>query len=201
MKKLYILLALLMALGMTWAVAETYTNEDWDYTLLEDGTAEIVSYSGGAVELIIPSELDGYTITSIGDEAFYGCTELTCITIPDSITNIGVAPFDDCWELTEFLISPEHPRLSAVEGVLFDTKEKRLIFYPASCTAVSYEIPFGTKIIGKSAFDCSELVSITIPQSVTTIEDEAFSNCRSLTSITIPDSTNKIGTNPFIDCS
>lgn len=65
------------------------TSGDYKYKILDDGTVEITGYTGSATELIIPSELDGYTVKSIGYEAFYDCTSLTCITIPDSVTSRG----------------------------------------------------------------------------------------------------------------
>ena len=68
---------------------------DFEYTVLDDGTAEITDYTGSAAELVIPYEIDGYKITSIGNDAFKDCISLTEITIQDSVTNIGNSAFSD----------------------------------------------------------------------------------------------------------
>ena len=87
-KMLVVLLTLLIACSLSFALAEeeptVYTSGDYKYVLLEDGTAEITDYKGRAKELIIPSELGGYRVTAIGDRAFYYCSVLTSVSIPDS---------------------------------------------------------------------------------------------------------------------
>lgn len=97
MKKL--LLLLLAALLLTaCALAEgtgpaTYTSGDWEYVLLENGTAEIEDYSGTMTELSVPDQIDGMMVTSIGDKAFSHCTALTRVVIPDSVTHMGGTRF------------------------------------------------------------------------------------------------------------
>ena len=77
---------------------------DYTYILLEDGTAEITKYSGKEKNLSIPSELDGFTVTSIGNSAFAECRELVWLTIPDSITTIGNWAFYCCFHLSCVII-------------------------------------------------------------------------------------------------
>lgn len=81
------------------AAAQTDASGDFSYEVLDDGTAEITKYTGSSAELDIPSELDGYTVTSIGHSAFYGCTTLKDITIPGSVKVIGMYAFYDCARL------------------------------------------------------------------------------------------------------
>ena len=83
---------LLMALSVNGAVAEddALRSGDYQYRVLEDGTAEITSYSGGDSVLKIPNTLDGKMVTSIGDEAFSGCRALKSIELPDSVTSIDL---------------------------------------------------------------------------------------------------------------
>ncbi len=69
------------------ASAETYG--DYSYEILSDGTVEITGYNGNETEVTIPSSINGKKVTSIGDDAFFECTSLTSITIPDSVTSIG----------------------------------------------------------------------------------------------------------------
>ena len=141
------------------------------------------------------------SVTSIGDQAFSFCTSLTSITIPDSVTHIGANPFLSCEKLTAIHVSPRHPVLATIDGVLFDKTEKKLICYPCAFTASTYAVPNGILSIGNYAFcGCDSLTSITLPDSVTSIGNYAFSSCRALTSITLPDSLTSIGTDAFTDC-
>ena len=106
------------------------------------------------------------SVTSIGDYAFYGCSGLTSVVIPDSVTSIGDYAFCGCSNLTSVVI-------------------------PDSVTS-----------IGNSAFyNCSSLTSIVIPDSVTSIGDSAFYGCSNLASVVIPDSVTSIGDDAFYGCS
>ena len=93
---------LLMVLATNGAMAdeEVFKSRDYEYRVLEDGTAEITSYSGGDSVLKIPNTLDGKTVTSIGYVAFSGCSALTNIELPDSVTSIGDSAFKRCDNLT-----------------------------------------------------------------------------------------------------
>lgn len=213
MRRLFSLLfaLLLMAVCLAFAMAEdiadiselkSHISGDYIYTVLDDGTAEIIYYYGKSTKLNIPSTLDGYYVTSIAQWAI-DCPYLTSVTIPDSVTNVEDAPFGtSCLNLTEIIVSSAHPYLSTVDGILFSKPDKRLVCYPCGIKAESYVIPEGTKIIGGGAFSwCDSLTSVTIPNSVTNIGDSAFFDCESLTSITIPDSVKDIGNyNPFAYC-
>ena len=212
MKKLLSLLLVvsLLAVCFVSAVAEEpaatpepekHTSGDYMYIILEDGTAEIIKYKGKAEELIIPDELDGIRVTSIGDDAFIFCESLNSITIPDSVTSIGANPFNSCSKLTDIIVSIDHPYLATIDGVLFSKPDKRLVCYPYVFTADSYVIPDGIQIIGDYAFyNCYFLTSVTIPDSVTSIGNDAFLMCNSLASVTIPDSVSSIGIRAFCNC-
>lgn len=205
MKKLiFYLLVLFLALGMCTASALSITDESgsYAYELLEDNTAKITAYLGSESELLIPSELDGHTVTCLDSYAFFGCKSLTSVTIPDSVTRIDKFTFGDCTaltsitipnsvtavssnpffrctSLTDIIISADHPTLKLVDGVLFDTTQNRLICYPCVLQADSYTIPDETEII----------------------EHFAFAKCDALTSVVIPDSVKQIGRNPFMECT
>ena len=76
----------------------------FSYILLEDDTAEIVGYDGDDDDLVIPSELDGYPVTAIGDSAFYYCEGLYSVVIPEGVTTIGKEAFRECGDLTSVAI-------------------------------------------------------------------------------------------------
>lgn len=210
-KYLSLILALLLCFTLCPAVraedeppaaAAVPAEHDYSYDLLEDGTAQITGYRGNDSNLSIPSGLGGIQVTRIGDYAFYGCTDLTSVTIPDSVIELGAKPFIGCEKLTAFTVSPEHPALAVIEGVLFEKATKTLICYPMGKAQSSYAIPQGIQCIGEGAFyKCQNLNGITIPDSVTTIGDSAFFWCTGLTDVIIPDSVTAIGNDGFGWCS
>ena len=126
---------------------------------------------------------------AIGYCAFWGCSGLTSVTIPSSVTEIGPFAFSDCRSLTCVTIPSSITKIgdNAFSG----------------CSGLtSVTIPSSVTEIGSSAFSCcSGLTSVTIPSSVTEIGSSAFSDCRGLTSVTVPSSVTKIGDNTFSGCS
>lgn len=201
MKKTALILLCIVITCSLWIVANAETSGDYIFSVHLDGTAEINEYTGSASDLIIPSELNGHPVTSIGDYAFNRSRSLKSITISECITSIGANPFTECARLASIKVSQDHPVLATIDGVLFSKTDKRLICYPKAYTSAEYVIPQGIQIIGDCAFgSCDNLKSIIIPDSVTSIGDSAFYDCSSLTSITIPDSVINIGINPFSNC-
>ena len=197
----FLLICTLMVSAFLYAVAETHTSGDWQYIILEDGTAEIVKYYGNQKKLIIPESLDGHIVSCIGDDAFFGSEYFNEVTIPDSITDIGANPFRYFTSVSRINVSPDHPYLAVIDGVLFSKPDKRMICYPGAFTASEYTIPQGIKIIGESAFGRnSNLTKVNIPDSVTAIDDHAFEMCDSLPAITIPESVTDIGAGAFSAC-
>ncbi len=192
-----------------------FTEEDLSpfmYSVLDDGGIEITKYiqyfPNGDVD--IPSEIDGYPVTSIGSSAFAYCYDLTSVTIPDSVTSIGDRAFSYCYDLTSVTIPNSVTNIG--EGAFSNTDltsitipdsvtsiEDYTFFYCTNLTSVT--IPDNVTNIGEGAFsDCTGLTSVTIPNSVTNIGNNAFSGCTGLTSITIPDSVTDIS-RAFSGCS
>ncbi|MBR3905117.1 MAG: leucine-rich repeat domain-containing protein, partial [Clostridia bacterium] len=178
-----------------------YQSGDYKYILLADGTAQIIDYSGSAAELTVPDVLDGYSVSSIGDSAFYSCKSLATITLSDSVTEMGINPFAYCEQLTNIQVSPDHPVFATIDGVLFNKTEKKLVCYPYGFTATEYQVPKGIRSIGDAAFfECRSLTAITLPEGITSIGDFAFYGCDSLAGITMPEGITSIGDAAFAGC-
>ena len=129
-----------------------------------------------------------YSVTSIGDYAFWDCSRLTSVTIPNSITSIGKGAFGYCSGLTSVTIPNS---VTSIGGSAF--------YECSGLTSVT--LPNSVTSIGNNAFfNCSSLTSITIPNSVTSIGNSAFYRCKVLTSVTIPNSVTSIGSSVFKAC-
>ncbi|MCC8191568.1 MAG: leucine-rich repeat protein [Ruminococcus sp.] len=105
--------AIAMVVGFTICLptisvgAMTLTSGDYEYEILEDGTAEITRYNGSDAEIELPSEIDGYVVTSIGSYSFAdneGNISISSIIIPESVTSIEAYAFYNLWRLTEVTI-------------------------------------------------------------------------------------------------
>ena len=143
----------------------------------------------------------GSGVTTIGDNAFCSCTSLDNITIPDSVTSIGGGAFSGCRSLKSINVDNHNEYYSSSGGVLFDKNQTILICYPAGKTESNYTIPDSVTTIGEAAFSYCSLTSVTIPDSVTTIGERAFFRCTSLTSVTIGSGVTTIGEYAFESCS
>ena len=182
----------------------------------ENGTVKVGPNPYASDNITIPATITNgentYTVTSIGDFAFYYCTGLTSVTIPDSVTSIGNFAFYDCTGLTSVNIPDGVTSIG--NSAFYDCTGLTSVDIPDSVTSIgdgaffrcsgltSVTIPGSVTSIGGNAFwGCAGLTSVTIPDSVTSIGGFAFGGCSSLTEVTIPDSVTSIGNYAFEDCS
>ena len=191
---------LLIALAWTvvepaYALTSTVDGITWTYTVSnnqaslgggsESSQAVSTSMTG---TIVIPLTLGGYPVTRIRDYAFFYCSRLTSITIPDGVTSIGECAFANCSALTSVTIP--NGVTSIGSGAFSNCSRLTSITIPDSVTS-----------IGSVAFsNCSGLTSITIPDGVTSIGNSAFEWCYQLTTITIPDGVTSIGNRTFYEC-
>ena len=204
--------ALIAVLCCSIASAEDFEVDGIYYNILstEDKTVEVTyrgSYSSSYDEysgnVVIPSSViyngNTYSVTSIGGWAFYDCSSLTSITIPESVTSIGGGTFPYCDVLTSIQVDAENPVYDSRDNcnAIIHTESGELV---AGCK--NTVIPNSVTSIGWYAFYyCSGLTSITIPEGVTSIGGRAFDGCSDLTSITSPNSVTSIGNEAFNACS
>ena len=172
-------------LAETKPVEEVHLNPNLKYEIKDDEVTITGCDKKASGELTIPATIEGNPVTSIGIQAFDGCTNLTSITIPDGVSSIGAGAFSGCTSLTSITI-PDG--VTSIGGRAF-----------WQCTNLtSITIPDGVNSIGDFAFrGCSNLTSITIPDGVTSIETRAFYNCEGLTAVTFLGNAPKAGGKVF----
>ena len=163
------------------------------------------------------------SVISIQHGAFSDCISLTSITIPNSVIEIGLEVFCRCTSLTSIEVGSENSKYTSKDGVLFNKKERILVRCPEgkigkyvipnnvkgigieaffNCTNLtSIDIPNSVVDIGNGAFSCSNITSLTIPKRVSRISKGAFMACVNLSSVTIPKSVTSIGSDAFAYCN
>ena len=142
-------------------------------------------------------------VTFIGSNAFHGC-QFTNINIPSSVTSIGSDAFLGCSKLQSITVDPNNSNYSSVDGVLFNKDITELIKYPTGNISTSYSIPDSVTSIRNNAFRfCMSLKSVTfgMDSKLQSIGIDAFNACQYLESINIPNSVTSIGEDAFYDCS
>jgi hypothetical protein len=188
--------------------------DDYQFELNDDGTATVIKYRGGDAMPVVPEEIEGFVVTSIGDwafgrflgkrplldialpgslisigdYAFANCTKLTVLNIPKGVTSIGAAAFSGCASLLRMKLPPD---LTAVSDWLFK-----------DCHALtSVKLPYSVRELGKGAFaGCKTLADVFLPDDIAAIEFETFRGCKALSYLTLPPGLTRIGDGAFKGC-
>lgn len=172
-------------------VAENGTQEqhDWEGYLYSDGTAAITKYTGNDKDVVIPSTIEGHTVTSLEQDVFRNNTTVESIHIPATVTYMGhpgdvvTTTFNGTTSLKSITVENGNPKFYSEDGILFmysySEKIPMLVIYPSSKDGTSY----------------------CIPKNVGMICDYAFSESVNLQKIIVPDTINDIFTCAFSDLS
>lgn len=169
---------------------------------ITNGEYTITEYIGSDSQVTIPSSVEGVAVTSIGNNAFEACKNITSITIPNSITSIGSNSFRDCTALKEIEIP--NSVTSILTSAFYGCSNLSAVYIEdiSSWCNINFEdwISNPVNYAKKLYLNGSLLTDITIPNNVTSINDYAFYRCQSLKSITIPNSVKNIGYDAFYWC-
>lgn len=204
-------------MGATFTVTVAAATNTFDFNLT---TGTITKYNGTDTVVVIPSKINGVTVTTIGTDAFLGLN-ITSVTIPANVTEIGSNAFADCTNLTSVNYAGDWSNLTIQSGnpavqdaaneQLFDFEfilnNTAVVVIRYKGTAADVTIPSCYKgkpvtVIDHTAFyNNSAVTSVTIPDSVTAIPDYAFGFCSQLTNISIPNSVTFIGFSAFNSCT
>ncbi len=250
---LLLVLLMVLSLVPVSALAWWHEETDVPYAVkggniyFDKSTGTITDCDSGVTEANIPSEIDGVKVTSIGPFAFSDCISLTSITIPDSMTaieegtfsgctslksitipdgitsigafafnnclclesvfipegieSIGVGAFRTCNSLERIDVAAGNEAYSSIAGVLFTKDQKTLVVYPCSKADKSYVIPESVTSVSEEAFAfCTKLENVSLTDKIKIIEYGTFRESSNLRSIVIPDSVCEIGNWAFAGC-
>jgi hypothetical protein len=202
----------------------TTSEKHLDFTLSSNGASYVVTGLGTVTDpdIVIPATYEGKPVTAIADETFKDCTKITSVTIPGSVTSIGLWAFEGCTGLISVTIPDSVTSISYVAFIgcsgitsitvatgnttyhsagncLIETDSKTLIL---GCQNSVIPTDGSVTSIGTFALSgCTGLTSVKIPSSVTSVGDCAFNGCTGLTTVTIPSSVTSIGLGAFSGCS
>ena len=164
----------------------------WEYSLDDDKNATITAYNGYSSSLVIPTKIDGYTVTKIGDRAFEYNTRLVMVVIPDSVTVIGIQAFYECKNLSSVTLSKGLVDLQ--QQAFGECTKLTSITIPKSLERC-YDGGWG------GAFDNSGLNQVNFEEGITAIPSYLFADTIALETIVIPDTVTSIGDGAFRESS
>ena len=226
MKKV-IALGCVLTLVVVFSVMLAGCNKTWEnnieYIVEENGEITIAGYTDSTLihEITIPDEIDGKPVTKIGAQGVVNAENLYTIYIGKNVREIDTWGFTNLQGLGAdeygkngkgFVVDPENPYFTAIDGVLFNKDMTELIYYPVRKGAnidnkmnvesyATYVIPEGVKSIrGKAFYHCYYLREVTLPSTLENIGEMAFFKCSEMASPHLPEGLKTIGKDAFSYC-
>lgn len=196
-------LAAVVAVGSLSVVSfadpgDTGTYGDFEYTELSNGNVSITGYIGDGGDIVVPSDINGKTVTQIGSKAFEGCETITSVEIPSTVISINNDAFYKCLSLTAIDVNAQNSYYKSVDGVLFRTNSTSvyLFCYPAGKKDKTYSIPDDTDYIQYNAFYYNpHITAVVLPDKLNDVSgglamtfnttDRQFEGCFSLEAINV----------------
>ncbi len=183
------------------------------YEVNPDGTTCTVTgfESIASPELIIPEKIDNFTVTKIGDLAFFDCRLIEKVVLPDTVTALGASAFNSCASLAE--INLPEGLLTIGSYQFYNCRSLKEVTIPSTLTKLT-KLSFGgcvslesvsftnglVSIANNTFFNCRSLEEITLPETVTTLSASAFSTCTGLKKITVLGKLSSVGNRCFGSC-
>ncbi len=226
-KRLFAIITIL-SIVCTSVILLTACNQTWEnnieYVIEENGEITIAGYTDSTLihEITIPDEIDGKPVTKIGAQGIVNAENLYTIKIGKNVREIDTWGFTNLQGLGAdeygknglgFVVDPENPYFTSVDGVLFNKDMTELIYYPVRKGAdidnkmniekyATYVIPEGVKSIrGKAFYHCYYLREVTLPSTLENIGEMAFFKCSEMASPVLPEGVKKIGKDAFAYCT
>ncbi len=181
---------------------------DYQYKMLENGTAEICGYIGLGGEITIPASIEGITVSRIGDKAFYGNNVITKVTVENGIRELGNSCFWDCKYLASVYLPDSVEKIE--DDIFYGNMKLKEVRLPSGlrsisdgmfcwCTSLAYiDVPISVEVIGSDAFgNCNSLLEVYLPDNVTMLKDGAFYGCKNLQRIRLSPKTEFISEQAF----
>ena len=176
------------------------TDDGFSYTITEEKVT-ITNYTGSTTDVVIPSEIEGYPVVSIGNSAFSNDNVLKEVELPDSLVTVGDYAFSSCKSLESITI-PENVEKIGIDAFQWCTALKEVNFNAINCTQMgTYRTWNSYKYNEQSFYGCSALETVTFGEEVTTVPAYAFYGCSGLKEAYIPESVESIGQYAFYNCS
>ncbi len=194
-----------------------FTYENGFHFYAANGENYLISYDGGAEEIVVPS-----TVTIVHDDALLSqnsakkiiipdsvkslgwigfCKNLTEVVLGSSVATLGGVPFSNCPALTQITVSENNPHFSSIAGNLYSKDGKTMVRYLSKANETSFVVPEQVETLDTWVFkDCTYLQSIVLPSHVKRIGDYTFSGCTALKDMIIPAEVEKIGGHAFEKC-
>ena len=159
-----------------------YADEPFTYNLNEDDTITITDCDKEcAGNVVVPSVVEGFPVTRIGENAFANCSEITSIVIPESISNISAGSFNNCTALQSIVVDPANTFYRSDGNCVIETESKTLVF---GCKNSVIPSNGSVTAIGSFAFcGCEGITTLIVPEKITSIGKYAFKDCTGITDV------------------